>query len=139
MSESSIKYEARAAIEAQIEQARAAKPSLAALSPMGLYLGITFAILLGAGINAATDRPDHGIDHGTTAALSQEIPVSGEAQRRAAIPVEPIGGSAGIAHASPVLDFDEVKHRLCVTGEICVDVAPPAKKVDAVAQLTIAP
>ena len=118
--------------EAQVEQARQSRR-------LGLYLGITVAILLGAGINAARDRPDQLIDFGITAAVSREIPAIGEAQRRAALPAEPLGRSAGIAYASPVLDFDEIKHRLCITGEICLDVAPPAKKVDAVAQLTIAP
>jgi hypothetical protein len=141
MSDASTMYETREAIEAHIAQAQRMRshdrPMLAAFSPIGLYLGVAIAILLGVGVDAAMDRPDQFIDHGTTATLSREMSIP--AQRSAAILAEPLGGTAGISHASAVLDFNEIQRRLCVTAESCHDVPPPAKKIDAVAQLTITP
>ena len=131
MCDSSSRYETRAATEARIEQAQhlhgKAWPNIAALSPIGLYLGIAAAIVLGAAINAAPDRPSQLVDHGTTA--PREVSVISGVQQNAVVPTEPLGGTAGILHASAVLDPDESPLWLCVTAENCHEVGPPVKVV----------
>jgi hypothetical protein len=137
MSDSSSEYETHAAIDAQVEVARqarsAAKPGLTAFWPMGLYLCIATAVMVGVAINAVSNaRPP--TDPATTAALQREA-------HRVAFKAPPLGGSEGISRASPTIDPEETQHRLCVTAESCVDVAPaPVRSnLDATAHLPTAP
>ena len=97
-------------------------PNIAAL---GLYLGIPAAIVLGAAINA----------HGTTAPLDRGVSVIGGAQQNAVVlggaqqnavaRNEPLGGTAGILHASDVMESQLWE---CASAENCHE-APPAKVV----------
>jgi hypothetical protein len=137
MSNSASQYETRAAIETQVELARRArsadKPGLTAFWPIGLYVGLATAVMAGVAISAISNarRPT---DPATTAGLQREA-------KRAALRAEPLGGSAGISRASPTIDREEAQHRLCVTAESCVDVAPaPVRSnLDATAGLPAGP
>jgi hypothetical protein len=137
MSDSSSEYEARAAIDAQVDLARqarfTARPGFTAFWPIGLYLCIATAVMIGVAINAVSNArrlPDPA----TIAALQREA-------HRVALKAEPLGGSEGISRPSPIVDAEEAQHRLCVTAESCIDVAPaPVRSnLDATAQLPTAP
>ena len=111
MSNSSSEYETHAATLRRIEQTHGkAWPNIAAL---GLYLGIPAAIVLGAAISA----------HGTTAPLDRGVSVI--AQQNAVVSNEPLGGTAGILHASDVMESQLWE---CASAENCHE-APPAKVV----------
>jgi hypothetical protein len=136
MSDSSSEYETRAAIKSQVELARQARssdrPSLTAFWPIGIYLSIVAAVVVGIAINGISSA--HRTDPATTAALQRDA-------QRAALNRAPLGGTEGISHASPAIDPEEVQRRLCVTAESCDDVAvaPVRSKLGATAQLPTAP
>ena len=132
MSDLSSEYETRAAIEAQMELAQQARssdrPNLTAFWPIGIYLCIATVVMVGT-IN------------GTSNANRTVVPAATAALQRAALDGAPLGGTAGISHASPTIDAEEAQHRLCITAESCVDVpvAPARSKQDATAHLPTAP
>jgi hypothetical protein len=136
MSDSSSQYETRAAIESRVELARQARssdrPSLTAFWPIGIYVCIGAAVVVGIAINGMSSA--NRTDPATTAALQRDA-------QRAALSRAPLGGTEGISHASPAIDPEEVQRRLCVTAESCDDiaVAPVRSRLDATAQLPTAP